>query len=1121
MQQKYQKLIIPTLSLFFASCGGGGGSENAVPPINQPNTSRNNHTLLPEIIQLDNDESSTISNSDSENSTNINVEPLPNLEASSNLDEDKVSNSSIVIKSNSNSISDLHTNILSKTNTNLPIHTPYNVQNNQHTPITDKEKPHTKNLTPTLEVTETFENKLQTSRLTTNNKHDSLNNPTHDINASEVFSLLPKHTQYIDDENTIKDVAIIDTAYYLSDSFKDKNGQLRLQLHNQHSALIPTISSHGTMVAAVINRYNSTATMYAYNTHHNTSQIFLVRNTDYDIAHSKGVRIFNNSYGSDAIDSEYAISLGNNIEKYAKEDSIFIWSAGNENKNHASPDSLHPTINDDTRNGWISVAETDYSNGIYRTTERKTYDYDHLNQLKASNYIGESAKTWGIATQGTYWLPLKDKDGKTNYTFASGTSFSAPRVTAAAANVWTKFPWMDNHLVVVSLLSTADKPGTFLKGQDGVCSSPAIGCGETTTDPEYKFGWGLLNERRALKGPALFDKRLLTNKDAITTNNENGFTKNENVSGKNSSKNLLVVNFDFRHYQDKEKLTWSNDIKGDAGILKQGSGTLYLNGQNQYQGKTIVDSGILGIGHSLTSEVIINREGTLLAEFDTQKHHNSAQKVTLGNNKNNPNYTVKNNGSLYVYGAGLTINGNYNGNANSRIVIDIDKSKLEVTGTMDLGGSSKIVADVKDISSLTPNSNGIPSQNETEKTIISANLISNHQNVTYAKTNRINNYIDISQFYINENKEIKVKYKRNSTAYVLETINYTAKSAIQTASNIDKALNTLASSNEYHVSSPKAAKLLSADKADLPTIINSLSGEIYASSQNAMLKQNLVVNQQLTQRIMSLNNGTKNGLWVDGIYAHSNIAQHGYASATAKTTGTQLGFDNKISNNLSLGFAVNQSNTNTDFNREAGKSKTKNTGIFTYGTYQFNHLYLATIAGFSYAKNNIDRIVFDEQSQTKFMSKTYNLYTELGTNLSFAKSKINPFIANTVNYINRGGFKENIAFGIDAKSKTYRINSFILGIRSHITFDKLTLNTSFSHTYTPENHDFGFTAKFTGFTDTIHIHGIKQNKHTSWFRLGTSYELQNGLSLQIGYNLSIQERKKENEILNLGITYKF
>ncbi len=162
---------------------------------------------------------------------------------------------------------------------------------------------------------------------------------------------------------------------------------------------------------------------------------------------------------------------------------------------------------------------------------------------------------------------------------------------------------MDHHLVVVSILSTADKPGTFLPGQDDGCGHSGIKeCGIPTSEPEYKFGWGLLNERRALKGPALFDKRLLTNKDAkLLTNDE--IEENSNISGQNSYKDLLVVNFDFRNYTDKEKLTWSNDIKGDAGILKQGSGTLYLTGKNAYQGKTIVDGGVLAIGHSLTSPV--------------------------------------------------------------------------------------------------------------------------------------------------------------------------------------------------------------------------------------------------------------------------------------------------------------------------------------------------------------------------------------------------------------------------------------------------------------------------------------------------------------------------------------
>lgn len=681
---------------------------------------------------------------------------------------------------------------------------------------------------------------------------------------------------------------------------------------------------------------------------------------------------------------------------------------------------------------------------------------------------------------------------------------------------------MDHHLVIVSILSTADKPGTFLKDQDGVCKNEAKECGEPTTDPEYKFGWGLLNERRALKGPALFDKRLLTNKDAIAVEGSNDFIKDEKVSGKNGSKDLLVVNFDFRNYTDKEKLTWSNNIKGDAGILKQGTGTLYLNGKNEYKGKTIIDGGTLAIGHSLLhSPVIIRQGGTLLAEFDTQKHGDLNQKVVLGSDNNIQNYTVRNHGSLNVYGESLTINGNYKGDANSRIVIDIDKSKLEVKGSMDMGSSGKLVADIKDIASLSANPNGIPSQNEKERTIIAANSISNYQNITYAKTDRINNYIDISRFYVKENKEINVKYKRNSTDYVLKTINYTPKSAIQTASNIDKVLDSLANSNEFNAFSPKAASLLKANNRDLPAIIDSLSGEIYASSQNAMIKQNLITNQVLSHRVMSVISDAKNGFWVDGIYAHSKINQNGYASANVKTTGSQLGIDHRISDKFTLGFALSQSNSNADFSRNAGKNKTKSTGTFIYGAYNFDKVYLAAMAGFNYAVSKVNRTVINEQASTEFHSKIYNFYSELGKNIHFAKAKINPFIANSFNYINRGSFKEHVAFGIDAKSKNYNINSFILGIRSSIKFGKLTLNSNLSHAYTPKNNDFGFDARFTGFENAIHINGIKQSKHISWLGFGTSYELLDNLSLQIDYNLSAQGSKKDNDLIKLGAVYKF
>lgn len=961
----------------------------------------------------------------------------------------------------------------------------------------------------------TRNNSSQSDSTANNLTHPTVDNHLiHNINSSNPV-LLNSSMAYIDDEHVVKNIGVIDTSYYLSDTFKDKNGHQRLKTEKQFPHLDEIIDSHGTRVVGVINRYNKTATIYAYNTYHDASRFFFVVDSDYDKAHKQGVRIFNNSYGFDAESHEYAAAPRDNIAKYTQEDSIFVWAAGNDGQNHGTPQSLYPSLNDNARNGWVSVAEVDYSKGIEGTNLRKQY------RNSSSNYIGETAKTWGIATQGTYWLSLKDKDNFYNNIPTTGTSFATPRVTAAAANVWTKFPWMDHHLVVVSILSTADKPGTFLQGQDNGCEHSGIKeCGIPTSEPEYKFGWGLLNERRALKGPALFDKRLLTNKDAkLLTNDE--IEQNSNISGQNSYKDLLVVNFDFRNYTDKEKLTWSNDIKGDAGILKQGSGTLYLTGKNAYQGKTIVDGGVLAIEHSLTSPVIIKPNGTLLTEFATQKYHNSAStKVTLGESKNqsstSSSYTVKNSGSLNVYGAGLTINGDYKGEANSRIVIDIDKSTLDVTGTMDMGNTSKIVADVKDLSV-----NGIPTQQAKEKKLITAHKITNHQHITYAKSDNINQYIDISHFSLKDDKEINVTYKRNSTQYVLKRIEHTPKSALQTASNLDPVLDSLANSTTYHQYAPKAASLFHAKPERLSKIIDSLSGEIYASTQSAMINQNLVTNQVLSQRIMSVTHGSANGFWVEGMYANSKINQQGYASANIKTTGSQIGIDTPLSDVLSLGVAFTQSHANAEFNRDAGESKIKNMGTFVYGSYQMDQAYLATIAGINHANSRVDRVVFEEQTQAKFNSQLYNFYNEIGTRLNLDSIKLNPFIAHSFNHINRGAFKETVAFGINAQDKTYNINTFMLGLRSDIELDKLTLNANITHAYTPQHHQFGFDAKFTGFDNPIHIKGAEHSKHRTWLGLGASYELIDGFNLQLSYHLSTQQGKKENDAINLGVLYRF
>ncbi|MCI6217376.1 MAG: hypothetical protein MR629_02400 [Helicobacter sp.] len=53
-----------------------------------------------------------------------------------------------------------------------------------------------------------------------------------------------------------------------------------------------------------------------------------------------------------------------------------------------------------------------------------------------------------------------------------------------------------------------------------------------TDAPNKKTGWGILNEQRALKGPARFDKRLLVSDD----------------------KDKVQINFAYRSYKDLNRL---------------------------------------------------------------------------------------------------------------------------------------------------------------------------------------------------------------------------------------------------------------------------------------------------------------------------------------------------------------------------------------------------------------------------------------------------------------------------------------------------------------------------------------------------------------------------------------
>ncbi|WP_180375145.1 S8 family serine peptidase, partial [Campylobacter pinnipediorum] len=564
-------------------------------------------------------------------------------------------------------------------------------------------------------------------------------------------------------EKKIMDIGVVDTFFYKSKKFEKPNGTSRIEIV-QTNKDPQDKQHHGTMVTHMIVKHNTDSKIFARSaglSGNRNSLLIGSTENDYRNLHNKGARIFNNSYGLNGTDYGQVNATFPNVAHYAATDSIFIWAAGNEHTNHASPESLYPHLNNDARNGWITVMAVDETGN---TSKLASY----------SNKIGDKGKNWGITARGNWAIELpasECKSGQACIIYGTGTSFSAPVVTAAVANVWTKFPWMDNHLVTMTILSSADKPGHK---------------GEQTESPDATFGWGILNQDRALGGPGRLDKRLLTNKDEKA------------VLG------LFTVDFDYRNYKDTRKLTWNNDMAGDGGIYKKGTGTLYLGGENTYTAITWIKEGTIGVEKSLlNSRITIEKGGTLLAQNDNSR-------VDIGNGNS---YTITNNGgSLNVYGQGLKINGDYISKNQGRIAIDIDKSNLEITGTMDMKDSSYILADVENIYSV------IGAQTKT-KNIIKAKEIKNY-NGDYKISNNVSRYVNLSNFYVDKNRQnIWVEYNRKATVHVLQAAGYVTASSLNTAKNFDTALDELAQTQEQNEISATAVRVMNAHANALPQMI--------------------------------------------------------------------------------------------------------------------------------------------------------------------------------------------------------------------------------------------------------------------------------------------------------------
>ena len=296
--------------------------------------------------------------------------------------------------------------------------------------------------------------------------------------------------------------------------------------------------------------------------------------------------------------------------------------------------------------------------------------------------------------------------------------------------------------------------------------------------------------------------------------------------------------------------------------------------------------------------------------------------------------------------------------------------------------------------------------------IINANSITNYYG-DYSISDRIAPYININSL-THDSKKVSVNYTRNSTAYVLSKMGVTSVASLNAGENFERLLNNLsvdsADSKDSNNSSDStftphketyaaALSIINGSEDEIRRSIDSLTGEIYISS-NAILAKNLRTNSlQLSDRIKrSLNNGS-NEVYAEFGAMGYDVGQSGFANADIRGGSGFLGGDFAFNNGIA-GVAYYRAESRADFDRFAGEADSESNGVYVYVGGDFDSFYTLIKGGFAKVDNEVKREIItplrSDRITTSVDSSVINLYAEVGKNFMFNNVRFDPFVA--INY---------------------------------------------------------------------------------------------------------------------------
>jgi len=763
-----------------------------------------------------------------------------------------------------------------------------------------------------------------------------------------------------------------------------------------------------------------------------------------DIMAPMGVRLFNTSFGGDGVDladvppaqpgSAYSWVLRNLIAH----DALVIGALGNDGKENPDPDGhvmlpYHdPEFYDhiisvaavhsvgSSSADWSSAASNEYLAGsINPDSGRWEYpDGYHVYLAEYSNRCGLTAQWCVSAATNTQApnIPGVNGDGGIH----AGTSHATPVVTGVAALVMEAYPWMSASNIQQTVLTTATDIG-----------APGV-------DPIY--GWGLVNARKAIDGPAQF-------------------VRNDYIEG-------FIADF------EGDSRPFLNDISGDGWLWKLGGGTLTLAGNNTYAGASVVEQGTLRVTGSLGSDVDV-APGATFATGGSGATINGHFDVY-----NPANWNVDLPVSRHRFGA-------------ATVAIQLG-APLTVTGEAVIDQGNRLL--------LLPEADGYTVRSTETLISTGSGLFGTFSEARAASGFFWNAELNYGTHTLTADL---TRASAQAQARALGAPASVVAGAVMADALISHT-DQLVESGQHADNEPlinATATLMSAANDDIAArALSSLTGDVHAAARHLGIQRALGDGERLANRLRTLDARAERGFWMHSDSGNGTLSRIGYGEAEVHHSTSGFGMDERLGDAWTLGVSAARSRSSAHLDAFGGRLTGSGQQMALYAHRDIGRSgYFSGLLNHDRHTVDTRRQVLTGNAVNNVIGQHTDAATlvrlETGLRLN---AGLTPYLAAGSVSLRQGGFAETGVLGLNADADTLTRAFADLGTR----FERNVGNWSFASTLSARRlvgGRSGFNAAFNG-ADAVRFTVPGQSLARSSVRFGSdlNYRTGNGWNYSLG-----------------------